>query len=254
MTRIWASTLSILVVLAAWEVLPGMLRISPLILPTFSGTLEALWAAREAVANRALETAWATLEAMVFAMAAALFLACITTMSSKTEAFLSPLIVGGQALPKVVLIPALFLLIDDAEIPAVIIGALIAFFPVYITLRYSFETIPTGLRDLVRVWGYDRRRMVFVVGIPYALPAAVSTVRLAWIYALIGVVSVELLHPARGIGFLLDHSQAHFDGTMFYGVAVVSLAISLLGWFAASIADTSVRRRFRLATSMEMAG
>jgi NitT/TauT family transport system permease protein len=246
------ATASVALLLLAWELVPRIIGISSLILPTFSDVLQSAWETRSAILAQATITAWATLAATLLAVFTAILLVTIATLSPLVSSALAPFILAGQALPKVVLIPLLFLTISNVTIPGIVVGTLIAFFPVYITLRFAIETIPRGLLDLASVWQYTKLRTVIVIGIPYALPAAVSTFRMAWIYAMIGVVSAELLHPAQGIGFLLDQAQSQLDGRGFYAAALVSLLLALAGWFAASTIDKRVRQNYRIYDAKEV--
>ncbi|MFL6845750.1 MAG: ABC transporter permease [Allosphingosinicella sp.] len=241
------ATAGIAALLVAWALLPDFFGVSTFLVPRVDTVVIAFWRSRRAILVHGGITATAGLFAIASAILSALALACATALSSHIKAALTPLIVIGQALPKVVLIPFLFLILKDARLPGMIVGALIAFFPTYLTLQYSIETIPQGMLDLSEVWGYSRWRTLKEIAIPYAIPAAVSTIGLAWVYSLIGVLSAELLHPSRGLGFLLDQAQNRLDTETFFSVAIGCLVLALTGWILASMIDSAVRRRFRVS-------
>ena len=252
--RFIAGMVSITVVLVAWAVLPQILGISTLVWPPLGVVLERGWEARSVLFEEGLYTFGATAIAIASAFAAAIGLSIVAFWFPALHAILEPLIVAGQALPKVVLIPLLFLLISYDIMPGILVGALIAFFPIFTNVRFAIETIPLGLRELATVWRYGKGLYLKEIAIPFSTPVAANTIKLAWIYALIGVISAELLRPNAGIGYLLNEAQARIDGPLFYAAATVSLLIAMIGWTTGSLLDWYARRRFRLERTSEPIG
>lgn len=249
--KLFAGAAAVVAFLVAWQLLPDALGIRPLIWPPLDAVLERFWRERVFIGESLLETAIATLLAVGLAYVAAFLLTALSQLSPLLQAALDPFIVAGQALPKVVLVPLLFLMISQSMTPAILVGALIAFFPVFMAMRFAIETLPQSLRDLATVWGYRRLSFLRQIALPFSIPTAASMLKVAWIYAMIGVVTTEMLKPQMGIGFLISEAQHRIDGPLYYAAALASLLLAIGGWGVGLAADATARKIFRLERAVE---
>ena len=237
--------LSVLVFLLLWEVLPRIFDLNDLVMPPLHRVIQRAWQARSALLTHGYWTTGVTLIAIFAAYIAALGTIVLVSLSRLASAALEPFLIAGQAIPKVVLLPLLYLVMKDSVVPGVIVGSLIAFFPVFVNVRFVIATIPREIRDLAKVWGYGPMRILMTISLPYSLPIAANTMKLAWLYALIGVVTAELIRPKVGIGFVLNMAQNNIDGPLFYAAAVTSLVIAIMGWGIAVVFSKYIQGKFR---------
>jgi osmoprotectant transport system permease protein len=110
----------------------------------------------------------------------------------------------------------------------------------------GFEGVPPEVKEAAQGMGYSRRRQLWRVELPLALPAIVVGIRIA-IVTTIGLVTVTALIGQGGLGALIiDGFNRDFRTPLTVGV-VLSLALALL-------ADLLLIGALWLATPWERAG
>jgi osmoprotectant transport system permease protein len=110
----------------------------------------------------------------------------------------------------------------------------------------GLDGVPVDAKDAATGMGYSRRRQLFQVELPLALPAIIVGIRIATVTT-IGLVTVTALIGQGGLGALmLDGLQRDFRTPLTVGI-VLSLALAV-------IADLLLVGAQRLATPWARAG
>jgi NitT/TauT family transport system permease protein len=81
---------------------------------------------------------------------------------------------------------------------------------------------------MARAFGADRVQLCLRVILPAALPAVLAGLRLGLSRAISGMVAVELLLVAVGVGRLIQRFQGDFDAPAIYAVVLVVVAEAVL--------------------------
>jgi osmoprotectant transport system permease protein len=113
-------------------------------------------------------------------------------------------------------------------------------------LLVGLQAVPAEVREAATGMGYSRRRMLFRVELPLALPAAFAGIRVATVTT-IGLVTITSLIGQGGLGyFLLDGFQRDFRTEELLGAALaVVLAVA---------ADLALAGLQRLVTPWSVGG
>lgn len=221
----------LLIVLAAWQWMPGWLGWPEFILPPFSRVVE------ETVNqfnNGGLmkHTAITALEVLVgFALGSLLGIAVGVALglSPKAEAILSPYILALQIAPKVAFAPLFVMWLGYTVYPKILVAILIVFFPIMINVLSAIRTVDPDMINLVRTLNGTRVQVFRLVEFPSALPALFSGLRIGSTLAVIGVTVGELVGGNLGLGFLLVSSEGQGNTA---GVFVAILMLTTIGIIA----------------------
>jgi NitT/TauT family transport system permease protein len=196
--RIGVPTLSVLLVLAAWELAVRALRIPAYLLPAPS-----LIAATLADNFASLAASWwftvrITLIALALAMGGGVLIATLFALSRTAESALAPFAVVLQVTPIVSIAP-LIMIVTDSPLATVIVCAwLVAFFPILANTLTGLRSVDASLRDLFTLQRATRWQTLRHLLVPAALPSFMTGLRIAGGLALIGEVGGEFAAGAAG--------------------------------------------------------
>ena len=216
--------LSILALLAVWEILVRALNVPTYVLPAPSRVLTALWEDRESLLHHSGITVCEALSGMGISLALALVLGVLMDISAGLKACLYPILVVTQTIPMIVLSPILILYLGFGAAPKILTVVLMCFFPVVVGFADGMQQIDPGYVNLIRAYGGSRLQVYTQVKIPYALPSLFSGLKVAATYSIGGAVVGEWVASQAGIGYyLLRVKNSYALDKMFASVLVIIL-------------------------------
>jgi sulfonate transport system permease protein len=129
------------------------------------------------------------------------------------------------------------------DVAKVVFLSLAALVPVVVNTCDGIRTVPPGLLEVARVYGFTRWQTVTQVVLPAALPAIFTGVYLALIYSWLATIGAEyLLVSGKGIGNTLIEGSEHFQmDLVIFGMVV----IGTVGWLMNASARALERRLAR---------
>lgn len=230
------------VLIALWQVAVMVLAPPPYMLPAPADVL----AAATRNAGRLAAEAGITLAETVAGLAAGILLGVATGIAVGVSAWagrlLTPVLVVSQALPVFALAPLLVLWFGFGLASKVVMAALVIYFPVASGLADGLRRTDPGLLDIASLAGADRWRTLAHLRLPAAMPALVSGIRVAAVYAPIGAVIGEWVGASRGLGLLMVQANARMQtDLLFAAVAVLALATLVLRHLAHRLTAPLVR-------------
>jgi NitT/TauT family transport system permease protein len=216
------------VLLLAWQFLPGLLGVSRLLIPPPSTVVVSLWTVfqRGLLVENFLITLFEALGGFVLGSVTAVFWAFMITRSRLLERALMPYLVGFQALPKVALAPLIVVWIGIGIESKVAIAAIIAFFPVLINAIVGFSTVEAEKLELMRSLVASRWQEFRIVIFPNSLPFIFAGLNVAIVFSITGALVGEFIGADRGLGNMLMQLNFNMDISGMFGVLVV---LALLG-------------------------
>ena len=141
---------------------------------------------------------------------------------------IDPFILAFYSVPKVALAP-LFVVWFGIGMPMkVILAAVTVVFIVFFNTLAGVRNVDTDLADAVWLMGASRRQILVHVVIPSALSFALTGVRIAIPYALIGAIIGELVASNSGIGYLIASSGSQYDTAGVFAALLVLTIVALL--------------------------
>jgi osmoprotectant transport system permease protein len=156
----------------------------------------------------------------------ALPLAVFGSRRRSVSAVVVPFTNALYTIPSVALLALLLPITGTGRKPAVIALTL---YSLAILLRNALEGlrgVPVDVLDAADGMGYTRRRRLFRVELPLALPAIMAGIRLATV-STIGLVTVTFIVDQGGLGrFIQDGYQRDFHTPLVVGI-VLSVALAI---------------------------
>ncbi|MCD0157858.1 ABC transporter permease, partial [Deinococcus sp. 6GRE01] len=153
------------------------------------------------------------------------------------ERFLSPFVVASQSTPIVVLAPLLVSWLGFGFLPAVVVSALSALYPIMVATLVGVRELEATFHELFSTLRASWWQRLTRLELPGALPVMLGGLRLAASLALIGAVVWEFVDPnQKGLGLAVQvagvyqNKAAQFAAIALligYGVLVYALITGL---------------------------
>jgi sulfonate transport system permease protein len=137
----------------------------------------------------------------------ALIFAAWVGLSREAEAYLEPTFAGLRAIPSLAWVPLLLLWLGIDESSKIVLIAIGAFFPVYVNGVAAIRNVDRRLVEVGQMYGFSRRRLIWRILLPAAMPGLFTGLRsglsMAWMF----VVAAELIAATKGLGYLLSDGR-----------------------------------------------
>ncbi len=151
-----------------------------------------------------------------------LFLGC----SRKVDALVAPLIYLIYPIPKIVLLPVLFVLMGLGDTPKIALIALTVFFQVLVSVRDAAKLVPVDALLSVRSLGGSRWDLYRHVVIPAVVPELFTTLRVGSGIAIAVLFLAEAIAGSTGLGYFIVNAWSMINyPRMFAGI----IAMAILG-------------------------
>lgn len=240
------SLLLFVVLIACWEAACRWLAISVLILPPPSAVVTVL--ASEMMSGRLWPHLATTGAEMALGLAAGTVLGLgggiILAEWGALRRLLQPYILASQLVPKLALGPLFIIWFGFGLTPAIVITALICFFPLLENTLTGLTHIDPAKRELFRMLGATRLQTLFRLKLPSALPVMLAGFRVAVVLALVGAVVGEFVGGRLGLGASIIAAQSTMDTPLIFALFAVITALGLVVYQAASLVERVLLARY----------
>ena len=160
----------------------------------------------------------------LIALVVGVVLALAFTWSKPLEAFMMPLLVSLNMIPKVALGPLIIVWFKYGIVPNMMIAFSICVFPILLTTVRGLREVEPDLLDLVRTLRGSRWQVFTKIQLPGALPYIFSGMKVGAILAVAGAIVGEFLGSDKGLGYLMLQVQVTLDtAAMFMAVLLITL-------------------------------
>ncbi len=214
--------------LAFWELYVRSGRISPVVLPTPSGIIQALIDNWDVISVHTLQTLLETVLGMAAATLLGLLLAALLDISLWTRRAIYPLLVTSQTIPMVALAPLLLIWFGFDLGPKVIVVTLYCFFPIAVACADGLASADPELMKLLRSMRASRWQALWLVRLPGAMPSFFSGLRIAATYSVTGAIFGEYVGAYQGLGIYMQTSANSHAIILVFAAILVTAALSLL--------------------------
>lgn len=225
----WTYRLVVLILLGgAWEIAARSAKL--LLVPTFSGTIAGVvqliadpkvWTAF-LISNQALVIGFvlAVLLGIPLGLAAARF--------RRVEGFVDPYLNILLVTPMAALIPILLMSLGIGLASRVFLVVVFSIPVIIVNSRAGVRQVDPSLIEMATSFGAGEREVWRKILLPGALPAIMTGVRLGLGRGVTGMVIIELLMVAVGIGGLILNYQGRFQANLLYGLVVLVVIEALV--------------------------
>jgi len=236
-----ARVVSVVALLAAWEIVARSGVVTPFQLPALSKVLERIWT--DALSgDLALNTAVTLYRAMVgFVIAAVGGVALGLAMSRNALArwFFDPIVSIGFPMPKIAFLPVVMLWLGVFDVSKITMIVFDAIFPVVAATIIAIQGVERELLWSARNMGAGEREMLWQVVLPAALPTIMTGLQVALPLSLIVAVVTEMLMGGYGLGGAMMTASRFANST---GVFAGIVEIAAVGYALVKVMSL-VRRR-----------
>jgi NitT/TauT family transport system permease protein len=158
------------------------------------------------------------------------------------ENLLSPIIVALQSTPVVAYAPLLVIWFGSQWESKVITATLIVFFPMLVNTIVGIRNVPTPLHDLMRSLRASRWQMLVHLEIPAATPVLVAGLRTSVTLAVIGAVVGEFVSANAGLGYLVTVARNQYDTPLVLVAVLTMTTIARVLYSLVSLVERRVMR------------
>lgn len=226
-----------LLVIALWWALAAAIG-SPA-LPTPAATVPALADNFSKIVPEFGVSLWRILLAMLIGTVLGAPLGLFLGLSRTADRFLTPVMYILYPLPKIVLLPILFVLLGIGGEAKVALIAIAVFFQMVITMRDAARAVPKESVDAMLSFGAGRGRVFVDVVVPETLPSLFSALRVTTASAVAILFIAESMAGSTGLGYFIMHSWSILEYTrMFAGI----IAMAVMGVLLYEAFDFAERR------------
>ena len=236
--KVWTSALARkLVVLAAlaivWQA-AATIHAKPILFPTFTATMSALWEA--VTVENLLLSSWSSLSVLirgyVLASALALLLVSLAIANSLVREALQTLIAMFNPLPAIALLPLAMLWFGLGERSLLVVLTHAVLWPFALATLSGFDSVPETQRLVGRNYGLRGPAYVLRILVPAALPSILYGLKIGWAFAWRTLIAAELVFgvssSSGGLGwFIFRNRNELYTDKVFAGLAMV-IIIGLL--------------------------
>jgi NitT/TauT family transport system permease protein len=216
------------VVAALWQTYATIA--DSLLIPTFTETVVGI--GQLAVDPEIYEAFLISNQALVIGFALAVGLGIPLGLAAArfrgVEGFVDPYLNILLVTPMAALIPLLLMSLGIGLASRVLLVVVFAIPVVVVNSRAGVRQVDAGLIEMATSYGATERQIWRRILLPGSMPAVMAGVRLGLGRAVTGMVIVELLMVAVGIGGLITEFRGAFEPGLLYGVVVLVVAEALI--------------------------
>lgn len=218
------------IALMLWQAVVWMTDVPRFILPGPVRVGASLWENAALISEHARFTAANLLAGLAAGIALGIVTALNLALSPGARVMLRPMLIFAQAVPIFALAPILTLWLGYGPASKIVIVMLVIYFPVTSTFFDGLMRLPAPLSDLAHLTQAKPVRRLLLLQVPHALPALLSGLRLAVVYAPFAVIIGEWVGSSRGLGYLMLVANGRGQTELMFAALVV-LAIQSLALF-----------------------
>ena len=242
-STLWAGAriLSIVILLATWELVARSGVVTPFQLPALSKVLERIWS-DAASGDLAINTAVTLYRAIVGFLIAAIggvVLGMAMSRNALARWFFDPIISVGFPMPKIAFLPVVMLWLGVFDISKITMIVFDAIFPVVAATVIAIQGVERELIWSARNMGARERELLWQIVLPAALPTIMTGLQVALPLSLIVAVVTEMLMGGYGLGGAMMTASRFANST---GVFAGIVEIAVVG-YALVKAMALIRRR-----------
>jgi NitT/TauT family transport system permease protein len=218
-------SLTLIALVAAWELLCRALNIPVFLIPAPSHVAWRLYEKRDLYLIHTWTTLYETTAGFLLAVVFGILCAAIIVVIPKLRDIVMPLLLVAQLIPKVAIAPLLLIWFGYGLFPKVLVAFLVAFFPIVVNGASGLASVQPELLDLGHSLQASRWQTFWKFRIPSALPELFSGMKVAVTLAIIGAIIGEFVGGNRGLGYLIIVANQELDTPLaFAAIFLLSAA------------------------------
>lgn len=211
-----------------WQAVIVVFDPPPFMLPGPARVFQALLDRPDLWRVHAVTTLTEAVLGLVIGTACGTLLALSMSLVPPTRRILLPVMVVSQAIPVFAIAPLLVLWFGFGLTSKIVMATIAIFFPVASAFYDGLVRTDTHLLDLAQLYGARHDQKVRLLRLPSAMPALVTGLRLAAVYAPIGALIGEWVGASSGLGYAMLHANGRAQTDVVFAALILLAAMSVL--------------------------
>lgn len=239
--KVVAHSYSLLLALAAWEIVCRAGWVGPHLLPAPSAVMLRLaeLLRQSAFLDHVAQTLIRLFAGLALATASGVSIGLFAARSPLGGRFLEPLVRVLAPIPKIALYPAMILILGFDHASKITLVVVDAIFPVLLATYHGARMVEQKLVWSARAAGTSDAACTLKIILPAALPSIYTGFRVALAISCVVVFLAEMISSSDGLGHLLILAARSFRTLDMF---VPLVAISLIGLILNGLATVASRR------------
>jgi NitT/TauT family transport system permease protein len=238
----WSGPILVVGILVAWEAWTIVASVPPYLLPAPSRILGAMAAASGVIASQLAITLFEALAGFALGSLTAILLSVAVLRSRTFEATALPPIMILQSVPIVAITPVIALAIGRTAVTAIVISAIICFFPVMVNAVRGLRSVSDESLELMHVLDASGRQELWKLRMPTSLPYLFTGLKVAATICFPGAMIAEWLTAARGLGYYIVDMQVRYRTDLVWAGLVTATLTGVVLFSITSIVERRVIR------------
>ena len=237
---ILGATLTLLALVALWELLVRGFNIPGWLLPAPSAIALALAEWRDELVRHSLVTFYETLLGFALSIAISIPLAVAVVHSAILRNTIYPILLAFQSVPKVAIAPLLLLWLGFGILPKIAVVFLVCFFPIIVATASGLSAVPAPLMELIRSLSASTTQTFIKIRFPTAMPHIFVGLKIAITFAVIGAVIGEFVGSEEGLGYLILVSTSQSRTPLAFAALLLLTVISMVLYYGIAFIERIV--------------
>lgn len=197
------------------------------VLPTPGRVARAGWDDRASLWSNTLPTLREVALGFAVSLVLAFGLSILLDRSPLVRRSVTPLLIGTQTLPIVVLAPLVVIWFGFGLTPKIVLVTLVTFFPIVVALVEGYGATERDATTLMRTMGAGWWTRFRLLRLPSALPSFFTGLRIAITYAVVAAIFAEYAGAESGLGIYMQSAKSSFRTDLVLAAVAVSAVLTL---------------------------
>jgi ABC-type nitrate/sulfonate/bicarbonate transport system permease component len=191
----------------------------------------------------------ATLVALALSALIGIPLGIMLGMLQRTWAVCAPYLNALNSMPRIAFAPVLIVWFGIGQNAKIALGFSVAVFIFIVNARIGVLSAEDDYRKALLTLGASKFQLFRKLYLPTAVPAVFSAFRLGMVYALLGVVSSEIIASKDGVGQLITTYSATLSMAPVYSLLIILAIFGSLLALTAGVLEAKLLRWQRAGTA-----
>jgi NitT/TauT family transport system permease protein len=135
--------------------------------------------------------------------------------------------------------------------PKIIVGFLIAFFPVVVTTVTGLASVDRDTLNLMHSMGASKIDVFVKVRFPHAVPSMIAGFKVAIALAVVGAVVGEFVGSRSGLGYYMLLATGNFDTPLVFACVIFLTLMGIILFYAVGTLELVLGRWNRTARNAQ---
>jgi NitT/TauT family transport system permease protein len=214
-----------------WLLTSGFDVLGPLVLPAPELVIQQYFEFGDLILANFWPTFTASIVGFTSAVVLALIIGTALTLSDRFRKSLMPLILSGNAVPRVALAPLIIFYLGGGEVANYVIATWVAFFPMLVNTIEGLVDIEAEYDQLLETFNASTYQEYRLIRFPNALPFLFDGMKISISLAIVGAVVGEYVASTEGLGFLALIGLSNYNLELVFAVIAVMGVVAVVAFY-----------------------